>query len=76
VKDKTIIDYLTRKDIVHKIMTTPESYKRLKNIAHELNINLYKDYFLMFDECDKIIQDNGYRKKITIPFDDFFRYDK
>jgi len=55
VKDKKIIDYLNKNDIVHKIMTTPESYKRLKDIAQELNINLYKDYFLMFDECDKVI---------------------
>ena len=46
---------MNRNDVVHKIMTTPESYKRLKNIAQRLEINFYKDYFLMFDECDKII---------------------
>lgn len=76
VRDKKIIDYLSRTDIAQKILTTPESYKRLKDCAQKLELDLYKNYFLMFDECDKIIQDSDYRKTITFPFEDFFLYDK
>ena len=40
---------------------------------HELEIPVYKDYFLLFDECEKAIQDVGYRGDIYLPVEDFFQ---
>ena len=39
---------------------------------HELEIPVYKDYFLLFDECEKAIQDVGYRGDIYLPVEDGF----
>ena len=35
---------------------------------------MYEDYFLLFDECEKAIQDVGYRGDIYLPVEDFFRF--
>ena len=42
---------------------------------HELEIPVYKDYFLLFDECEKAIQDVGYRGDIYLPVEDFFKFE-
>ena len=41
---------------------------------HELEIPDYKDYFLLIDECEKAIQDVGYRGDIYLPVEDFFKF--
>ncbi|GAB6010368.1 DEAD/DEAH box helicase family protein [Dysgonomonas reticulitermitis] len=76
IGETKIKEYLKRKDINHKIMTTPESYYKIKEYSKGLDIDWHKDYFLMFDECDKIIQDSNFRKSIILPFDDFFLYEE
>ena len=58
-----------------KILTTPESFKKIRKAATELNINLYKEYFCLFDECEKITQDIDYRRKIAQPIYDFFQFE-
>jgi hypothetical protein len=55
-------------------MVTPESFFKIKEAAEFLNINLYEDYMFLFDESDRVIQDAGFRKKITFPMDDFFNF--
>lgn len=42
----------------------------------ELNINIYKDYFCLFDECEKLTQDIDYRRKISQPIYDFFKFEQ
>lgn len=37
-------------------------------------IDMYKDFFMLFDECEKIIQDNDFRETIEAPLDDFFLF--
>jgi len=39
-----------------KIMTTPESFSKVMRAMQLLQINFYKDYMLLFDECDKIMK--------------------
>ena len=57
-----------------KIMTTPESFKKIRKAAEELRINIYEDYFCLFDECEKLTQDSDYRPAIAQPIYDFFMF--
>ena len=63
-------------DGYRKIITTPEGFdKKVLPAMHELEIPVYKDYFLLFDECEKAIQDVGYRGDIYLPVEDFFKFE-
>ena len=76
IKKNAIKKYLLNKKIEHKkILCTPESYIRVKNIAEYCGIDLYKDYFCLYDECEKITQDIDYREQISLPMNDFFQYE-
>lgn len=73
--DSQIKAYLNNPDIPYKkIITTPESFKKVRKVATALNINLYTDFFCLFDECEKITQDSDYRPEISQPIHDFFRF--
>lgn len=72
----TINKYLKMDIPYKKILTTPESFKKIRKTAMELNINIYKDYFCLFDECEKLTQDIDYRRKISQPIYDFFRFEQ
>jgi hypothetical protein len=69
-----IIDYLESNIEHKKIITTPESFLKVKEAMDELVIDMYKDYFLLMDECERSIQDVGYRGKIILPINDFFKF--
>lgn len=56
-----------------KLMSTPESFQKIKEAFKETGMSIY-DCFLLFDECHKIIKDAGYREDIAAPFDDFFHF--
>lgn len=66
--------YLQKHKTKRKIMVTPESFQRLKETLQELEIDLYNDFFLLFDECEKLVQDIDYRETIELPMKDFFRF--
>lgn len=59
-----------------KIITTPESFHKIRKAAEELGINIYKSFFCLFDECEKVTQDIDYRRKISQPIYDFFRFEQ
>ena len=59
-----------------KIITTPESFHKIRKVAGELNINIYKTFFCLFDECEKVTQDVDYRQKISQPIYDFFKFEQ
>lgn len=62
-------------DGYRKIITTPEGFdKKVLPAMYELAIPVYEEYFLLFDECEKPIQDVGYRGDIYLPVEDFFRF--
>lgn len=62
-------------DGYRKIITTPECFdKKVLPDMYELGIPVYEDYFLLFDECEKPIQDVGYRGDIYLPVEDFFKF--
>lgn len=72
----TINKYLQMDIPYKKIMTTPESFKKIRKAAMELKINIYKEYFCLFDECEKLTQDIDYRRKISQPIYDFFQFEQ
>jgi len=57
-----------------KLMTTPDSYPKVVSAFKQLRIPYLQDYFLLFDECEKIVADIDYRQDITLPIDDFFLF--
>lgn len=66
-----IRNYLTNKKL-HKIMTTPESFSRVKTACN--CIDIYNHFFLLMDECHQLIKDVDYRTDIVLPMNDFFRF--
>lgn len=72
----SIKQYLKMDIPYKKIITTPESYHKIRKAAMELNINIYKDYFCLFDECEKLTQDIDFRRKISQPIYDFFKFEQ
>ena len=62
-------------DGYRKIVTTPEGYDKKVKPALSKHVKNYKEsFFLLFDECEKIIQDVDYRGDIYLPVDDFFSF--
>lgn len=58
----------------YKLLTTPESFPKIKEAMERLDKDMYGECFLLFDECEKLVQDVGYRNSIRLPMDDFFRF--
>ncbi len=72
-----IKNFLKRKDLTNKkLITTPEGFKKIKTVAEGLGIDIFKEYFCLFDECEKIIQDVDYRSRIAQPMNDFFEFEQ
>lgn len=73
-----VVDYLERSIAEKKrikILSTPESFYKVKNAFEEIEENIYVRCFMLLDECQKYVQDNDYREEITLPIEDFFRFD-
>jgi len=64
--------YLANVKGYKKILTTPEGFEKVSEAIGE---SMYADYFLLFDECEKAIQDIDFRDKIIDPIDAFFEFD-
>lgn len=75
VTTKDITEYIKNQSGFKKIMTTPEGFIKIKSACRRLKINMWKEYFLLFDECEKLVQDIDYRKNISLPLKDFFKFD-
>ena len=75
VTTEDIIDFLNTNynDGYLKIMTTPESFPKVRSAMVQTHTDMHGEWFMLFDECERTIQDAGYRGSITLPMDDFFR---
>lgn len=76
---KDVEDYLMAKICDHdsfaKIVTTPEGFKSKVLKAMDRNRAFpQRKFFLLFDECEKLVQDVDFRGKISLPMDDFFKF--
>lgn len=75
ITQKQVEIYLKRKDIQYKkIITTPEGLNKILSAAKNANTNLYKEFFFLYDESDHITQDSGYRRSISAPMKEFFKF--
>jgi hypothetical protein len=75
IKEAKIKNYLLNDTIIYKkILCTPEAYMRVVGIAEDVEIDLFNNYFCLYDECEKITQDIDYREQISLPMNDFFLY--
>ena len=73
VKQNRVVEYIASNAIC-KIMTTPESFCKVKSACEKLGINIYTDFFLLMDECHQLITDVDYRIDIVMPMNDFFMF--
>lgn len=55
-----------------KILTTPESFRKVQDAFEAMEMDIRYECFLLFDECHKIVKDVDYRTNITLPMDFFF----
>ena len=77
VYTEDVIKYLEKlADKRTKILTTPESFQKVKDAFELMDMDIYGTCFLLFDECHKIVKDADYRSDITLPFDDFFLFNE
>lgn len=58
-----------------KLLSTPESFSKIKAAFEEIDRDIYSTCYLLFDECHKIVKDVDYRENIILPFDDFFMFE-
>ncbi len=70
-----IVEYLNNNSLF-KIMTTPESFPKVKKACELCGLNIYSDFFLLDDECHQLVKDVDYRADIVLPMDDFFLFER
>lgn len=70
-----ILEYLNNDSIeFKKIMTTPESFYKVKRALEIYNTNYINDFFILIDECDVFVSDAIFRKKMLNFLPDFFSF--
>lgn len=72
-----ILKYLNNSSIEYKkLIVTPESYIKimLASWSSQTSYDLYEEFFVLFDECDKITKDIDYRESIENPLFYFFEH--
>ena len=75
VKVGDVVNYLMENN-QYKIMTTPESFPKVKKACELCGLNIYTDFFLLDDECHQLVKDVDYREDIVKPMDDFFLFER
>ena len=75
VNHQRIIKYLNDNN-AYKIMTTPESFSRVKLACKKCGINIYTDFFLLIDECQQLVKDVDYRMDVVVHMNDFFKFNQ
>lgn len=76
IKTEDIINFFNSQQQPYKIMTTPESFHKVKEACGECHIDIYEQFFCLNDESHKLIKDVSYRKDIVLPMVDFFNFKK
>lgn len=71
-----VVIYLNGSVLHKKLLCTPEAYMSKVKPAIEdySNFDLFNDFFMLLDECDKIIKDADFRYCLVEPVDDFFQF--
>ena len=74
---KKLTAYLNNSNIKYKkIITTPEGFQtKVLKAAKSLKMNIYKEFFNLYDESEHITEDTGYRRSISDPMKEFFKFE-
>ena len=77
VSAKQLTAYFKNANIKYKkIITTPEGFQgKVLKVTKSLKVNIYKEYFCLFDESEHITEDTDYRRSISAPMKEFFKFD-
>ncbi len=75
---RQLTTYLKNPNIKYKkIITTPEGFQsKVLTAAKQLGMNIYKEYFCLSDESEHITEDTGYRRSISAPMREFFKFER
>ena len=76
INTEHVVDYLKGDVEYKKIITTPESYHKVRRAFKQRGIKYFDEYFLLIDECERMYQDIDYRKTIDAPMEDFWKFKK
>lgn len=74
VSADAITRYLQEPNPYHKLMTTPESFQKVKQAVNYVGIDLYSHFFCLMDESHLLVKDVDYRENIVLPMNDFFLF--
>lgn len=66
--------YLRSNTKFKKIVTTPESLSKIMIVFEAMEIDYLNTYFMLIDECERLIRDAEYRKTILFPLEFFFKF--
>lgn len=69
-----IEEYFRAGNPYHKLVSTPEGLKKIIEAAKNLEIDIYGTFFLLIDECEKLIQDVSFRPRIVDAMEHFFKF--
>lgn len=75
---KKLTTYLNNSNIKYKkIITTPEGFQtKVLKAAKNLKMNIYKEFFNLYDESEHITEDTDYRRSISSPMKEFFKFER
>jgi hypothetical protein len=72
---KQILDYLTDYGGTKKFLTTPQGVRKIIAALNMTQVSYKKAFFLLIDECHKLIQDALYRRDMIELMEIFFEFD-
>lgn len=74
---KKLTAYFNNSNIKYKkIITTPEGFQtKVLKAAKSLKMNIYKEFFNLYDESEHITEDTDYRRSISSPMKEFFKFE-
>jgi len=74
VTTQDIERYLRSNTEFKKIVSTPESLSKIITAFEAMEIDYLNTYFMLIDECERLIRDAEYRKTILFPLEFFFKF--
>ncbi|RZK26561.1 MAG: hypothetical protein EOO43_02425, partial [Flavobacterium sp.] len=66
--------YLVKDDKVKKLLTTPKGLNKIIKAVNKTNRRFQDSFFLLVDECHKLIKDANYRTDMVDMMDNFFAF--
>lgn len=75
---RAVYDYLTNDSDYAKILTTPKGLNKIIKVMRvfEENVDYKKFFFLLIDECHKLVQDATYRTDMVELMEHFFEFEQ